>query len=97
MNDVTKVKTFTPLLPDGVGPTGLQSQDALYDIMYSIEEQNESGLSPEEFEKLVEQTNKLLNLDNLNDGEYVLFSDYKLEVLTMTKMQFDEMPEFEGY
>lgn len=97
MYDANKVKTFTPIMPEGRGPTGLYSQDALYDILYALEENNSNESFPEEFDRLAEQMNKLLNLDDLIDGEYTLFMDYKIKIETMAKTRFDEMPEFNGY
>ena len=97
--DANKVKTYTPIIPVGKGPTSLNPEDALYDILLDLNEQNclEEPFSDSKLNSIVSSLIELLGIKDWIDGEYTIFNDYKIVIETMSKSQFDEMPEFSGY
>lgn len=103
MLDCTKVKTFTPHIPVGTGPTSLMAYNAIYEILLDIHQnanldiKGEEGVNIGEFNKFVNMVNKGLGIDDWIDGMYTLFENYQIEVKTMQKWQYDDMPEFNGY
>lgn len=103
MLDCTKVRTFTPHIPAGTGASTLRAYNAVYDILLDIYEKanldikTPEGVNMEEFYKFVNMVTKGLQLDDLLDGTYSVFEEYRIEVKTMQKWQFDDMPDFDGY
>jgi tRNA U38,U39,U40 pseudouridine synthase TruA len=103
MLDCTKVRTFTPIIPAGTGPTCTKIEDALLEItrdLYGMNEFMNFDHSDEEAEKLAHLFKKVLFEDHEEwiDGEYpVVGEGYLLKIETMQQWQLDKMPEFNGY
>lgn len=51
----------------------------------------------EEVYKFVNMVSKGLQFDDLLVETYSVFEEYRTEVKTMQKWQFDDMPDFGGY
>jgi hypothetical protein len=99
MNNAEKIKTYTPILPEGTGPTGTNLNDALFDIFSSLNEEN-LPTNPFSDNKIYEMIRNFIDLTGMNDwmdGEYVIFNDYKLRIKHMSVSELEKMPEFEGY
>lgn len=98
MINVKKVKTYTPVLPQGVGPTSTKAKDALYEVFHDLEQQNCPGaVEADKFNQIVEAAAKIYGLEDLIDGNYRVFEDYEISIVTMSQNQLDRMPEFNGY
>lgn len=99
MLDCTKVRTFTPIIPAGTGPTCTKIEDAMFDITRDIYEASGIDYTDAETDKLAQVLIKGLGgMDDFIDGEYpVLGEGYLLKIRTMQKWQLDQMPEFNGY
>lgn len=99
MYDANKIKTFTPILPIGTGPTSTHIEDSIHDIVVDLDENNNMGcnLTSDELDIFIENLIAILGIKEWIDGEYELFEDYKIRIETMPKSKFDEMHEFEGY
>lgn len=99
MFDCTKVRTFTPIIPAGTGPTCTKIEDAMLDITRDIYEISGIDYIDAEVEKLAQVLIKGLGeMEEWIDGEYpVLGEGYSLKIKTMQQWQLDQMPEFNGY
>ncbi|NGQ95464.1 hypothetical protein G3578_09890 [Brevibacillus sp. SYP-B805] len=97
MLDCTKIKTFTPIIPAGTGPTFTNAHEALLDMIHDMNESSGGTFSFDEENKVAAFMNHVLSVSDWIDGTYPIFPDYELEVKTMQKWQFDQMPEFDGY
>ena len=101
--DVTKVKTFQPILPAGAGPIFPEPYNAIFDIVLDIKEEailckkTVNAVNDAEMDKFIDLIEKGLGVSDWIDGEYTLFEDYKLKVHTYQQWQLDEMGEFSGY
>lgn len=99
MLDCTLVRTFTPHIPAGAGPTLVTAEDAVTEILKDIREQTTNQSNPSE-DALATMTELIVNGLKMTawiDGTYTIFEDYQLVVKTMQRWQFDRMPEFSGY
>lgn len=99
MDNTKKIKTFTPVLPVGKGGTGTKLEDALYDILFNLNEENclTNPFSDNKIISLAECLADITGMRDWIDGEYTLFDEYKLIIETMPVSQFEELPEFNGY
>jgi hypothetical protein len=102
MLDCTKVRTFTPIIPAGTGPTCTNVIDALLEItrdLYGMHEMGNFEYGEADAEKLAHVLNKGLgDIGDWIDGYYpVIGENYTIEIKTMQQWQLDAMPEFNGY
>lgn len=93
------IRTYTPVLPIGKGPCCDEVRDALFDILTDyIERYNPSYVySDEETKDIVESLIKDLSITTWNDGDFEVFSGYKILVQTMSQAEFENLSEFNGY
>ncbi|ERI07281.1 hypothetical protein [Aneurinibacillus aneurinilyticus] len=103
MLDCKKLRTFTPIIPAGTGPTYTKIEDALLEItrdLYGMTELGNFDYEEKDAEKLAQVLKDTLfeSHDEWIDGEYpVIGEGYALQVKTMQQWQLDQMPEFNGY
>lgn len=99
MYNATKIKTYTPILPDGRGGTGVKPEEAVYDIVISLDEENNDAQlgKHQDIDMFVSGFVAILGLKDWVDGEYVIFDDYKVKIETMSAEKFNGLPEFGGY
>lgn len=99
MYDENKVKTFTPVLSVGKGGTSLKSEDALFDILLALNEENcsEEPFSDSKLQSIARSLVELTGMDDWIDGEYTIFDNYKIIIKTMTVSRFEGLPEFSGF
>ncbi len=97
MLDCKKLRTFTPIIPAGTGPTCLQIKDAVRDMVTDLAEMSAMSFTKEEKEKIIQLFIKGLELDDKIDGDYEVMPGYVLRIKTMQQWQFEQMPEFNGY
>jgi len=97
MLDCTKVKTFTPHIPAGTGPTFIKAEDAVVEILANLNESATRVLSNDQLEMMEQFITDTLRIADWIDGTYTIFEDYQIEVRTMQQWQLDQMPEFNGY
>lgn len=95
------IKTFTPLIPAGQGPTFFEqnaARDALFEILTDINEQAQDGRRCTEGQ-LDAVCSTLANIvEEWGKGEYDIFgTDYRLSIDFMTRSEIDDMGEFNGY
>lgn len=93
------IRTYTPVLPIGKGPCCDILKDALFDILVDYNERYNPTYeySDKETESIVEDLMKDLSITTWDGGEYEVFSGYKLVIGTISKAEFEKLPEFEGY
>ncbi|WCK55399.1 hypothetical protein PP175_05455 [Aneurinibacillus sp. Ricciae_BoGa-3] len=103
MLDCTKVKTYTPIIAEMTGPTCINANDAMAEIIghmndsFSHLNQSLRGLDKEQFELVQKFIVDSLQINDWMNDEYVMFDIYRLRVETMQQWQLDQMPDFEGY
>jgi hypothetical protein len=97
MYDATMIKTYTPHIPAGTGPTFEKVEDAIAEMVSDLYDTASYELTQKEKDKLVDIFCIVWDIGSLIDGEYEIFMDYKLVIETMPKGRLDEMPEFNGY
>jgi hypothetical protein len=97
MYNANKIKTFTAILPVGQGPTSTNVHDCIAEIVYDLNESVLDRLSNDQFDRFVKFLVDSLQLNDLIDGEYTIFGDYKIIVKHMTVSDFEALPEFAGY
>ncbi|MGN5650997.1 hypothetical protein [Bacillus sp. Brlt_9] len=93
------IRTYTPILPIGKGPCCDEVRDALFDILTDYNERyNPSYVySDEETKEIIELLIKDLSITTWSNGDFEVFSGYKIVVQTIPKAEFDKLPEFYGY
>ncbi len=93
------IRTYTPVLPIGKGPCCDEVRDALFDILNDYNERYNSSYeySDDETKDIVEDLIKDLSITAWNDGDFEVFSGYRILVQTIPKAEFDKLPEFYGY
>jgi hypothetical protein len=99
MYNANKIKTFTPILPVGQGPTVTNAHECVMEILNDLNEFLVDPLSNEQLESFAKFLVDGLQLNDLIDGEYTLFGDgnYKIVIKHMTVSDFEALPEFSGY
>jgi len=98
-NKTNKVRTFTPIFPIGIGATGTELLDALYDIFNYINEQKqeENQFSDYRINEMIRDFVDLTDMNDWIDGEYIVFADYKIKIEIMAVSKFESLPDFGGY
>jgi hypothetical protein len=97
MYNANKIKTFTPILPVGKGPTGTSAHECIEEILNDLNEIAVDRLNNEQFERFVNFLVDSLKLNDFIDGEYTIFGDYKIIIEHMTVSEFEALTEFAGY
>lgn len=97
MYNANKIKTFTAILPAGQGPTCTKVTECVAEIINDLNESVLDRLSNDQFDRFVKFLVDSLQLNDLVDGEYTIFEDYKIIVKHMTISEFEALPEFAGY
>jgi hypothetical protein len=78
MYNANKIKTFTPILPVGKEPTGTSAHECIAEIVNDLNEIASDRLNNEQFERFVNFLVDSLKLNDLIDGVYTIFGDYKI-------------------
>jgi hypothetical protein len=97
MYNTNKIKTFTPILPAGQGPTGTSARECVEEILNDLNEFVADHISNDQLERFANFLVDSLQLNDLIDGEYTIFQDYKIIIKHMTISDFEALPEFAGY
>lgn len=97
MLDCTFIKTFTPVIPAGTGPTFTDAKYAVLEIVRDLNESSGSTIDYKMEENVADFLAHALELSRWIDGTYDIFPDYRVEVREMQRWQLEQMPEFEGY
>ncbi|AGR47226.1 hypothetical protein JIMMER1_97 [Brevibacillus phage Jimmer1] len=94
------VKTFTPIIPAGTGPTYPSVDHAIHEILSDILEMTVDShvdITDQELNKFTDMLMVGLGIEVWDDGTYIIFPDYEIKIETMERWKFDKMPEFNGY
>ncbi|MGG4495842.1 hypothetical protein [Brevibacillus reuszeri] len=97
MLDCTKVKTFTPHIPAGTGPTFIKVEEAIVEILADLNQSATRMLSNDQLEMMEQFITDTLRIGDWIYGTYTIFEDYQIEIKTMQQWQLDQMGEFNGY
>jgi hypothetical protein len=97
MYNAKKIKTFTPILPAGQGPTFTKATECVEEIVNDLNESVLDRLNNDQFDRFVKFLVDSLQLNDLVDGEYTIFEDYTIIIKHMTVSEFEALPEFDGY
>lgn len=89
MYNANKIKTFTPILPAGQGPTFTKATECVSEIVNDLNGSVLDRLNDDQFDRFVKFLVDSLQLNDLTDGEYTIFEDYTIIIKHMTVSDFE--------